>query len=71
VKELRAAGALSRAERQVLGMRVCDPGLKMLIAPLLRGVADLDELRDLARGEGPVEASFGPLPVLPTLTSGR
>jgi len=69
VKELRAAGVLSRSERQVLGLKVCDPGVRLLVEPLLRGVSDLDELRALANGEAPIEASLRPLPALRSLTA--
>lgn len=52
VKELRASGTLSKGERHMLGMKVCDPGVRLVLEPLLRGVSDLGELRDLAKGEG-------------------
>lgn len=64
VKELREAGALSGPQRQVLSFKVCDPGLRMVVEPVLRGVSDLDELRDLAKVRPPGEAGLAPLPAL-------
>ena len=69
VKELKSSGGLSTPERQVLGLKVCDPGVRLLVEPLLRGVSDLDELRALANGEAPIEASLDPLPTLRSLTA--
>ena len=53
----------------MLGLKICDPGLRLVIEPLLRGVADLDELRDLAKEGVPTEASLNPLPALRSLTA--
>jgi len=51
VRELSAHGALSKDQRQTLGMQVCDPGLRLVLGPILRGVSDLGELRDLAKSD--------------------
>lgn len=41
--------ALSSSEESTLAIRVCDPAMRVVLGPLLGGVSDLGELRDLAK----------------------
>jgi len=68
LKTYKARGRLTSSEKGTLGMRVCDPALRVVLKPMLGGVSDLSQLREMAKSAA--QGDGQPLPVLKSMLAG-
>lgn len=68
LKGQAARRALSSSEEGTLAIRVCDPAMRVVLGPLLGGVSDLGELRDLAKSAA-TQPGAQPLPAIQSFLS--